>query len=928
VPNSPTSSTHAQNHSVGGSDSSAQPLQQPLGDGSKSWSTLIGLASRLLWRDWRSGELRLLFLALVMAVTSVSGIALFTDRLEKALLLESANMLAADRVLGSGKVLPDDILVEAQTRGLRTASTLSFTSMAFSDSGNMLVSAKAVSDTYPLRGDVIIADAPFIRGAPIQSGPQPGEVWLESRALPALGLEVGDSVYVGEAELTVRKIIIAEPDRSGGGMVDNAGPRLMLHLDDVAKTNVVQLGSRVSYRFLFAADELLALDEFETWVDAEYEGEYRLRDVRDESEEVSEALSRAESFLLLGSLFAVLLAGVAIALTAKRYSERHYDYVAILKTFGCTSPQIGFIYLWIQALLAIVAVVVGSVLGWGVHHIILRALQTVITVELPAAGFEPFVVGAMTAVICLLSFALPPLLALRETPPLRVLRKDISQQKVGANVPYVFGIGGTIGLVYWYSQDAVLTSVLVVAVASIAILLSGLSFLLLSSSSAVGMRAGSAWKLAMSAARRRRKQNVLQVMVFSVTIMSLLILGLLRTDLIADWQAQLPENTPNHFMMNISQPQIAGIEEFFEENGVQGNAFYPLISARVTKVNGATPDPQEDLNSDAERGTLAGGGGDDAEEESAKGAARVGLSVGYGQGETNAAGASSGKEASESEAGDEAEEGEVRGRLSRRQVTWAAELPADNRVTGGEWWEATVEPGFVSIEQDYADWLDIELGDVIEFEINAQTVSAEVSSFRSVRWDNMQPNFFIIFSPGTIDHLGATFLSTALMEREQKILLNELVQRFPTIVVIEIDALIEQIQNIIAQVTSAIELISVLVLVCGALVLLACVNATLDERFYENAILRTLGAGKRLIMTSLLIEFASIGLMAGLVATLGAEASLYYLQEQVFEQEFALHYWVWLAGPLAGMIIIGGLGVNSTRGVVNISPLNVLRRLI
>ena len=927
MPNSPTSSTHAQNHSVGGSDSSAQPLQQPLGDGSKSWSTLIGLASRLLWRDWRSGELRLLFLALVMAVTSVSGIALFTDRLEKALLLESANMLAADRVLGSGKVLPDDILVEAQTRGLRTASTLSFTSMAFSDSGNMLVSAKAVSDTYPLRGDVIIADAPFIRGAPIQSGPQPGEVWLESRALPALGLEVGDSVYVGEAELTVSKIIIAEPDRSGGGMVDNAGPRLMLHLDDVAKTNVVQLGSRVSYRFLFAADELLALDEFETWVDAEYEGEYRLRDVRDESEEVSEALSRAESFLLLGSLFAVLLAGVAIALTAKRYSERHYDYVAILKTFGCTSPQIGFIYLWIQALLAIVAVVVGSVLGWGVHHIILRALQTVITVELPAAGFEPFVVGAMTAVICLLSFALPPLLALRETPPLRVLRKDISQQKVGANVPYVFGIGGTIGLVYWYSQDAVLTSVLVVAVASIAILLSGLSFLLLSSSSAVGMRAGSAWKLAMSAARRRRKQNVLQVMVFSVTIMSLLILGLLRTDLIADWQAQLPENTPNHFMMNISQPQIAGIEEFFEENGVQGNAFYPLISARVTKVNGATPDPQEDLNSDAERGTLAGGGGDDAEEESAKGAARVGLSVGYGQGETNAAGASSGKEASESEAGDEAEEGEVRGRLSRRQVTWATELPADNRVTGGEWWEATVEPGFVSIEQDYADWLDIELGDVIEFEINAQTVSAEVSSFRSVRWDNMQPNFFIIFSPGTIDHLGATFLSTALMEREQKILLNELVQRFPTIVVIEIDALIEQIQNIIAQVTSAIELISVLVLVCGALVLLACVNATLDERFYENAILRTLGAGKRLIMTSLLIEFASIGLMAGLVATLGAEASLYYLQEQVFEQEFALHYWVWLAGPLAGMIIIGGLGVNSTRGVVNISPLNVLRRL-
>ena len=224
--------------------------------------------------------------------------------------------------------------------------------------------------------------------------------------------------------------------------------------------------------------------------------------------------------------------------------------------------------------------------------------------------------------------------------------------------------------------------------------------------------------------------------------------------------------------------------------------------------------------------------------------------------------------------------------------------------------------------------MGIELGDQVQFEVNQQVINAEVSSFRSVRWDNMQPNFFIIFSPGTIDHLGATFLSTALMEREQKILLNDLVRLFPTIVIIEIDALIEQIQTIIAQVTSAIELISVLVLVCGGLVLLSCVNATLDERFHENAILRTLGAGKKLILTSLLIEFASIGLVAGFIATLGAEGSLYYLQEQVFEQDFHFHYWVWLAGPILGMFVIAALGVNSTRQVVNISPLNVLRRVV
>ncbi|MCH8264976.1 MAG: ABC transporter permease, partial [Proteobacteria bacterium] len=258
----------------------------------------------------------------------------------------------------------------------------------------------------------------------------------------------------------------------------------------------------------------------------------------------------------------------------------------------------------------------------------------------------------------------------------------------------------------------------------------------------------------------------------------------------------------------------------------------------------------------------------------------------------------------------------------------ADELPSDNLITAGSWWGENAEPGYVSIEQDYASWLDLEVGDRLEFEVNQQVISAEVSSFRSVRWDNMQPNFFVIFSPGTIDHLGATFLSTALLEREQKILLNDLIRLFPTIVVIEIDALIEQIQTIIAQVTSAIELILLLVLLSGALVLLSCVNATLDERFHENAILRTLGAGKKLILSSLLIEFAFIGIVAGLIATIGAEASLYFLQEKVFGQEFSLHYWVWLAGPLRGMFIIAGLGVNSTRKVVSISPLNVLRRVV
>ena len=809
--------------------------------------------------------------------------------------------------------LPREVLTEGQTRGLSTAEVVSFTSMAFSETGNILVAAKAVTDAYPLRGEVIVSEQAFVRGTPIGSGPPQGEVWLESRAMAALDIDIGDFVSVGEAELRVGKIIVAEPDRGGGSMMDNAGPRLMLHMDDLASTNVVQLGSRVSNRYLFAADDISDLDAFEEWFRSreEWRGRYYIRDIRDESEEVREALERAESFLLLSSLFAVLLAGVAIALTAKRYSERHYDYVAILKTFGCTSSQISFIYLNIQLVLASFAVSIGWLFGWFIHGVILAVLQRLLFVDLPEPGFQPFIVGGLTAVICLLSFALPPLLALRETPPLRVLRKDISQQKIGDNVPYLFGALGALLLVYWYSQDLILTSVLIISVAVIALVLSGVSYFILRTSSSTGMKAGSAWLLAMTATRRRRKQNVLQVMVFSITIMSLLILTLLRTDLVEEWQAQLPENTPNHFMMNITQSQIPGIESFFAQNGIEGNQFFPLVSARVTRVNGDLPSPGDESEVSVSRATLTEG----SESEEPESEMALATNPQTDAPPVNAEDATTGGR-------------RVRGRLSRRQVTWSTDLPSDNMITEGIWWGEESEPGYVSIEQEYAEWLDLELGDRLEFEVNQQIVSAEVSSFRSVRWDNMQPNFFIIFSPGTIDHLGATFLSTALMEREQKILLNDLVRLFPTVVVIEIDALIEQIQTIIIQVTSAIELISILVLLCGALVLVACVNASLDERFHENAILRTLGAGRKLILSSLLIEFASIGVVAGLIATLGAEASVYYLQEEIFEQEFSFHMWTWIAGPTLGMFIIAGLGMNSTREVVSTSPLNVLRRIL
>ena len=859
-------------------------------------ATLVRLALRLMWRDWRGGELRLLLLAMIMAVASVSGIAMFTDRLEGALLQESASMLAADRVLSGRQQPPREWLQEASERGLQTAEFVSFTSMAFSDQSNLLVAAKAVSDSYPLRGQLLIADMPF--GAPYAAsagGPPVGEVWLESRAFAALDVEPGQTVYVGDGEFTVSRVLVQEPDRQQGGMLDNAGPRLLMHLDDVPATNVIQPGSRVSYRYLFAGD-LATLDGFASWVREQAGGEYRLRDIRDESQEVADALARAESFLMLGSLFAVLLAGIAIALTARRYSERHFDYAAILKTLGCTSRQITLIYVTILAGLLVVAVGVGSLLGWAIHQGILTLLAPVLPVQLPAASGVPFVVGAMTALICLFAFALPPLLALRYTSPLRVLRKDVGELPLRTSVPYIFGISGALALILWYSQDVVISAIVVAAVAGVAAVLVTLSYALLRTGAAAGMRAGSAWMLAMSAVRRRRRQSVLQILVFSLTIMCLLTLALLRTDLIDDWRAQLPENTPNHFLMNITADQVEGLTAFAEQQGLESQPFYPMVSAGLVTVNGQ-PAPAPWDGDDERGGTM-----------------------------TERSRVEDGDLAADVDGAEDDEE--TSARVVTRQVTWTHRLPPDNEIVAGSWWEASdVAPGRVSIELDYAERLGVQLGDELVFRVGQAEIAATVGSFRTVRWDNMQPNFFFIFSPGTLDFLGATYLSTLLLEGEEKLLLNDMLRAFPTVVVLEVDAIIEQIQTIITQVSSAIELIALLVLAAGALVLLACVNATLDERLRENALLRTLGAGRKLILGSLAAEFAFIGLISGAVATLGAEISLYYLQSSIFQQAFVPHYWAWLAGPVTGTAIITALGILATRRVVNTSPLTVLRQV-
>ena len=831
----------------------------------------FGLALKLLWRDWRSGELTLLLVSLIIAISTVTTITLFVDRLQQALLLESASFLAADVVVSSSAPIRPELLEHASELGLEQAETLSFLSMVFSADRAQFSSVKAVDNNYPLRGKLIISEAPFVRGAVTQSGPEPGQVWLESRLFPSLDIKRGELLDVGVSSLNASWVLIKEPDRGGG--FESTGPRVMMNLQDVEATGVVQPGSRLTYRYLFAGSPAL-IAEFSEWVKPRLNEDSRLIDVKQGTQGIGNALNRAERFLLLGGLLGVILAGVAIALSAQRYSLRHYDHVAILKTLGASPNAIDGLFSIIFLVLGAVATLIGTSLGFVFQEGAVIILEPYIPVALPAPTLAPIILGMVTGFVCLLSFALPPLIKLRGIEPIRVIRRDLESGGASNFLSYAAAIIGTLGLMWWYSKNLELTLMIFAGGFCALAVLALLSMTLLKSGRVLGIQAGSAWRLALGGMQRRARENTLQIMVFGLAIMLLLILYLVRTALLDDWQAQIPENAPNHFAINIAPEDVAPIEALMLENDLVPQPIYPMIRGRISFVNGVP--------------------------------------------------ASARDEERRNQRGDE----ERRGPRSNsgRNLTWSDILPVDNTIVSGDWWESSYDGSpLVSIEKELAERNDLKVGDELVFNIQGRELPARIASVRTVSWDNMKPNFYIIFSPGALTDFPSTFMTSFHLSKDEKLLLNELLREFPTMTVIEVDAVIEQIQIIISQVTLAVELVLVLIMVSGAMVLLASIQASMDERFKQHAILRTLGASRKLVLGSLLIEFCALGTMAGVLATFGSELTVYGLETQIFELEYSFNPEIWLLGPLVGFVLIGALGTIATRKVVNTPPIAVLR---
>ncbi|MFA7554478.1 MAG: FtsX-like permease family protein [Spongiibacteraceae bacterium] len=831
----------------------------------------LKLGLRLLWRDWRGGELGILAAAIVIAVAIVTGISLFAERLQQGIVDQSTHFLAADRVLQSPRPVDEQWLQQAQQLGLREAQVISFQSMVYAgdsiDAPMQLTSIKAVSDTYPLKGELEASDAAFGVSIKTRQGPKPGEVWLDSRLLPLMNLAIGDRLTVGETQLLISKVVVNEPDR--GDNVFMLGPRVLMNTADIAASGLVQPGSRVSYRYLFAGDEI-SLAQFGAWLQIRMEPSHKWLNLEDSQPRIAKALERAEKFLLLAGAMGVGLAGIAIALAARRYSERHYDYVAMMKSLGASSVQVMSIYVNNLLILALLAITVGCVCGWLIQEVFMLVLQDYFNVSaLPAISLRPFVIGVITAFVCLLAFALPPLWSLQGVSPLRVLRRDIQQSGLSNIVTYGMGVAGIAVLMFWYSANLLLTLTVLAGVALTFVIVGALAWLLLRGSVNVGMQAGSSWRLALASLRRRGVQNAVQAVIFSLAIMLLLLLALVRSSLVEEWQLQLPEGTPNHFLINVSEDQVPALSVLLETEQLASQPIYPMVRGRFLTVNG------ESVQALDNKHNLQGDNGINRE----------------------------------------------------LNLTWSDTIPEDNVLTAGQWWQPGTNNAELSIESNLAKRFDIQLGDQLQFKIGSELLVATVSSIRTLDWDTMKPNFYMVFPPGLLNKYPATYITSFYLPAEKKQFLNQFLRNFPTITVIEMDAVIKQIRSIVGQVSSAVELVLGLIVVSGLLVLVASVQASLDSRFQESAILRALGAKRSLVLGSLAIEFAALGLLAGLLAAMSAELAVFGLQKFVLEMEYVPHLWVWLAGPLLGAALIGSAGYFACRKVVNTPPMDVLREL-
>jgi putative ABC transport system permease protein len=809
------------------------------------------LALKLFSREFRRGELTVISAAIALAVLTVLTLSMVTERIAESIAQKSSAFIAADRVLASNHAIDTAFITQAEQQNLETAQMVYFDTMLFANDEMQFSSVKAASNSYPLKGQLKVKSGLNAETEIAPSAPTPGNVWLSESVFYSLNINVGDQVELGAALFNVEKVIVEEPDAPFN--VFSSSRRVLINIADVPKTEVIQPGSRVFYRQLYAGDES-DINSFYDWLKPQLKENQNWYGVKDRQSPISNSLNRAESFLLLAGLLGIILAAVAIAVSAKRYCERQYDPVAMMKTLGGSRDMIRKIYLMHLLLVCTMAVFVGLAIGYGLQELATGYLAKSMGTELPMAGFKPWLVAISTGVICAVMFSIKPLLDLFDIPPLRVLRRNLGDRLAVSKIH--LGLSAlTVFLLMWlFSNNIKITLILFVSTLALILVLFLISKLIFGGGRKLGLKPGNSWSLAIASIQKRANVNAVQLISFSLAIKLLLFLIVLKNDIISDWQSQLPSDAPNAFLVNITQNELDPVNEYLAQKGIQVSEFYPTIRGRVNAVNGEAVAREVSLQDNEKK-----------DEEARSGIGR----------ELN--------------------------------LTWLDDVPSQNDIIDGQWFgdDAVAE---ASLEESMMQRLDVKMGDTLTFLIGAQSFDAKITSVRKVNWATLKPNFFIILSPDVLSDFPATYISSVRIEPEQKRDFSQLLRTYPTITAIDVDNFVKQIQSTIEQVSLAIGFVLAIVVLCGALVLISQVQASLGERMQEIVILRTLGAKSRLIKNATLYEFLLLGGLAGLVAAFFSDIALLIVQQQMFDLAGKLHPNIWIIGPVAGGVFVAGLG--------------------
>jgi putative ABC transport system permease protein len=804
-----------------------------------------------------------LFAALVVAVAAMSAVSFFTDRVRQAVAQEAGEVLAADLRLESVKPLPPAYLDEARASGLETAEVVHFRSVVVAGDRTSLADVRGASAGYPLRGEVQTAERIGALPVVAAGGPARGEVWAEPSLLARLEVDVGDTLTVGRLDLRVGRTLEFRPDE--GWRLMEIAPTVLLNLDDLNASGLIQPGSIVEYEQLFAGNEA-QVDTFRAYLESAMAPDEDLDDIRDARPEVRASLDQAERFLVLAALVCVLLGGVAVAMSARRFVTRRLDAVALMKCVGARYRDVLRLNVTQLLILVVAAGLAGSAIGFVAQFGLTAILGDFIEATLPAASASGAFIGPLTALVVAVGFASPPLLQLGKVPPARVLRKDLEPPPLKYQAIYGVAGGSVAAMLYFLFGDMELIAyVLGGAVATVAVLY-GAGRLLVAVLNRTRGGVGIAWRYGIANVARRGRESSIQIVAFGIGLMVLLLLTLVRTELMVQWQTVLTESAPNQFLINIQPGERVALREFLVSRGLGEPEFTPLARARISHVNG--------------------------------------------------------QPVAEFEARDERARDELNDEIN---LTWTPTLSPDNEVVRGDWWSPPFDEPQISIEEEMLARLGLDIGDRLTYAIGGESLTFRIANVRRVNWESFRPNFFMVVSPGEIENFAHTYITSFFVGPEHRPAMLELVRAFPSVSIIDIDAVLTQVRGAMDRAALAVQYVFLFTLAAGVMVLLAAIQATRDERMFESAVLRTLGARRSTVLQGVAAEFTTLGLLAGLLAAVAAGSIGYLLATRLFELEYTPGLGLYAAGMFAGAAIVGISGTWAVRSVVSGSPVATLR---